>query len=154
MTYPTQQEVGQSSRAGVFTNKYENEFVGKVGLKVDFDPEIADAGGTTQTFTLKLRTNPGEEAKVQETLGLIVTDDADGGTPLNGYTVGTATKGTIVAGADSNDLVIKTDANGEFAATLTQGSAGAASVYLKVKPVAGSPALDASGYQKVSFPAP
>ncbi len=92
-----------------------------------YNVEMIDApdvpgGGTTSAMGFNItdwRGNPVTEALVVK-LGAF--DDADLQTAAVNATINTATAGSILSGAGTNALVVKTSATGQFRATLTDAA--------------------------------
>lgn len=115
--------------------------------------DVADVGGggTTAAVGLQLVDFEGKNIAEQHVLGFGVYDDTDAITAGVNATLNTATAGTILAGAASAELIVKTDANGRFACTLTDAIDEA--VFLIASRNKRSPILDCRDVDSVTFSA-
>jgi hypothetical protein len=92
-----------------------------------FNIEMLDApdvggGGTTSAMGFNVLDWRGNAIAEAVAVKLGVFDDEDLQTAAVNATIDTATAGSILSGAASNALVVKTDATGQFRATLTDAA--------------------------------
>jgi len=115
------------------------------------DAADVGGGGTTQTVGFELRNLAGQKISAQMVLSFGAFAEADAVNPHATATLNTAAKGTILGGAASNVLTVKTDASGEFECTLTNSADDA--VYLAAAQTFRSPLVHTTGYDSVTFSA-
>lgn len=121
-----------------------------------FYPEMNDAadvggGGTTQTVGFQMKDSAGSDVAGQKMMEFAVFDDVGLSVPSAAATLGTVADGTIIAGEGSAALKVQTDANGLFQCTLTNPAD--TTVYVACSPTFGSPALDCTRIDSVTFSA-
>jgi hypothetical protein len=127
--------------------------LGDVIAQVDVDATAdVGGGGTTAVTGFQLVDQAGNKIERAVPVGFGVYDDADGVTPATNATLNTATVGSILAGAGTAELTVKTSATGKFTCTLT--NAVDETVYLMGKQalVGGLP-QDNSDRESVAFSA-
>lgn len=114
--------------------------------------DVADVsgGGTTAAVGFQLQDVEGNDVAEVVTVRFGVYDDLGGDTAANA-TLNTATDGTILSGAGTAELVVRTSATGGFACTLTDASDE--TVYLLCSACPGSPPLDCRDSDSVEFSA-
>jgi len=105
--------------------------------------------GTTRTVGFQLRTSTGTEVLRNALIELAVFDDAQLSVPSVTATLGSASYGTIVGGTGSAALKVVTSNEGRFECVLTKVPRG--TVYVAASPTFGSPPLDCSEVDQVSF---
>ena len=102
-------------------------------------------------FSFKNAIDGQDVASVQK-MYLGVFDDADGKVPATNATLDTASKGSILSGAGTHIIEVRTDSNGEFACTVTDSEDE--TVYIRCWPHAEtSRMVDCSGSDSVTFSA-
>ena len=116
---------------------------------MDDAPDVT-GGGTTVAVGFQLK-DGNQNAAVARLVEFAVFDDVDLGTPATNATLDTPTAGTIVSGAGSAALKVKTDASGKFTCTLTNNVDE--QVSLSTSPTFGSPILDCIEIDSVTFSA-
>ena len=121
-----------------------------VNVKMDTAAD-ATGGATTTTVGLQLQNAQGENLALQTVVEFGVFDDAVLATPAVAATLDTETEGTIVGGAGTAALKIRTAANGRFTCTLTD--AVDETVWLGCSPSFGSPIVDCRDIDAVTFSA-
>ena len=115
------------------------------------DAANVTGGGTTRTVGFILTDINDVPIKVSQVLQFAAFDDTDLTDPATNATLDTATKGTIIGGAGTPALKVKTDSNGEFACTLTDGMDE--TVYLGCAASFGSPSLICLSKDSITFSA-
>jgi hypothetical protein len=135
------------------------EAAGAIGALPDATPKVdvdatADVGGggTTAVTGFQLKDQFGNDVARVVKVGFGVYDDTDGVTPGTNATLDTATAGSILSGAASNELEVLTDATGKFTCTLTNTTDE--EVFLMgAQPVVGAPPLECEDRESVTFSA-
>lgn len=115
------------------------------------DAPNVTGGGTTVTVGFSLTNINDVTLGLAALVELAVFDDADLSVPSVSATLDTASKGTIIAGAATAALKVKTDTNGEFACTLTDLVDH--TVYLACSTTFGSPSIICLSKDSVTFSA-
>jgi hypothetical protein len=115
------------------------------------DAPNVTGGGTTVTVGFNLTNINDIALGLGALVEMAVFQDIDLSIPAVNATLDTASKGTIVAGAASAALKVKTNSSGEFACTLTD--LVDETVYLACSPTFGGPALICLSKDSVTFSA-
>lgn len=117
------------------------------------DNDDPAAGAGTKAIILEVRDFRGDKVNYAVRLALIVYQDDGSGNmkpvPSATANLATATKGKFVNGEGTNITDIETDTNGEFACTLTNSADD--TVWLVAEQSAGSPVIDSTGIDSVTF---
>jgi len=131
----------------------EGEFAAGEAKPLKVTMNITDhpaAGATECAIGFQVQTEEGIDADQQYLFSLGVYNDAYGAVAAANATLATPTKGTILSGSGSNLLAVLTDANGEFACTLTDATLPE-TVYVMASLRAGSPMADVQSKDEVAF---
>lgn len=88
-----------------------------VNVAIDGTPDVT--GGTEANVGFQLKNVKGDKLKEVAILEFAVFDDVELATPAVNATLDTASKGTIIDGAGSAALKVKTDSKGKFTCKLT-----------------------------------
>ncbi len=118
--------------------------------------DAADVAGTTQTVSFQITDFESRDFAAEVVLEFAVFRDADLSTPATGAgspngTLGTATKGSFVAGEGTAATLVKTDTNGAFECTLTLTTGTPGTLFIGCRPSFKSPMLDCREFDSVSF---
>ena len=113
-------------------------------------PDVS-GGGTTQVVGFSITNMNDIPFAMPVLVELAVFDDSDVSNFALNASLDTATKGTILGGAGTAALKVKTDANGEFECTLSD--LVDETVYLACSPTFGSPSLICLSKDSVTFSA-
>ena len=131
------------------------EFVNTVvevgaGVNTCVQDDVA-GGGTTQTVGVQVTDFQGKPINYSVVLEFAVFDDLEMAVPATDATLDTEAEGTILAGAGSAALKVKTDANGRFSCTLTDSVLE--TVYVGCSMSFGSRIIDCGDPDSVTFSA-
>lgn len=102
-------------------------------------PDVTGSG-TTATVALQMTDGDGNPVAGEQLVALGVYEDELGETLAADQELGTAADGAFVSGADSNDAVVKTDADGAFSCTLTVDADG--TYYVRASAARNGPPVD------------
>lgn len=116
------------------------------------DSDDVGSGGTTRAGVgFQIKDYKGDVVAEEVLLAFGVYDDEELVTTATTAVLNTASAGTILSGAASASLVVKTNAVGLFTCTLTDTADE--TVYMGCGPVAGSPIVDCRDTDAVTFSA-
>lgn len=139
-----------NAHAKEFLDSAEAGLSDLIQVAMDDAPDVS-GGGTTQSVGFQLKDINGNNVALATLADFAVFDEADLVTPATNATLDTASAGTIVGGAGTAALKVKTDANGKFTCTLTD--LVDETVHMSTAPTFGSPILDCNEIDSVQFSA-